>query len=705
MKTIDKYVLSRTAQRVFVESAAGRGSPPVYDEFKPVFDAKVDRIELNAADKPSRATIWFPDRRWHQRTGFEPPFNYGDKVKITIGDECVFIGFVVNYLSDFSGGSGDAGSAYERNAVVVYDFIWLLNTTSPILGQLIRGPDDYTDFGTTEQEPIVDSFTFLNGRRAVFNRDGLPNKSTTDYDKDDVIIPIFDNVDIAEYWTVRDMLCYVMSVAINRITDYYDFGDPANLPGLFDDSDFDVVVNSVCVDGLNIVEAIKLLCKSVGWSFRIDYDTGEPQLVFFKPGSAAGYSRTDEDRTILHWLYAPAVGEDISATVAAGKKLLWSGQFAQDIGNIVNAPWGMGAPDRFEFTAELVPAWKDDDLEPDTSDGNAHLFLTDADLQEEGAPDSYDYFKYYYPAGSDFRRNVGRRWSLNESGRYTSEDGGDRGKPFDFADIIDKEYILDDEGKRLYAPCNRQLLPALTIDPDTKNSIGIKVEFSFNHGNTWQTINASISSLIDECGIYIDEANLAELSDNTEGRISGGDLDGVALNLWTSLCDDKINGRSFKNGTWDTRVRVTASVQLDQRLIDRRDRRPTSGSPFLQSQIYDFSNKYGFQKRTASSKFDSSELPAWNRDDSDYFGLHLDSIQRACEDTSVSGQFTTERLWPNVFKVGDCIEKISGRDYSLAASFGEQTVFPEIIRIIILPDRQKQKLITRDLRFAETTLI
>jgi len=296
--------------------------------------------------------------------------------------------------------------------------------------------------------------------------------------------------------------------------------------------------------------------------------------------------------------------------------------------------------------------------------------------------------------------------------------------PFDFKTVIPTQHILSQTGKRLYALVNRQLLPALTLDKDTLSSIGIKVEFSFDGGETWQVIPAAISSLKDECAIYIEEANLAELVDEAEGTISGGDLDGIQLNYWTSLCDDILNERSFKDEgeeveRWKTRIRITASIQLDQRLRRFASPSPASGSPFLHRQIYDFSEKYGLIKRTESSIYApssppaDSDPPAWEVDSGDWFDKHMQAVRDANEDMSVSGQFTLERMWFDVFSIGDYIKKIEGRNYSLHANYtyqapkqGEKAriVYPEILQIIYLPDAQKMKLITRDLRFAEVVL-
>jgi len=209
---------------------------------------------------------------------------------------------------------------------------------------------------------------------------------------------------------------------------------------------------------------------------------------------------------------------------------------------------------------------------------------------------------------------------------------------------------------------------------------------------------------------------LSEIVDKSESLISGGDLDDVQLNYFTSLADDKVNSRSFKNGQWYTLVRITASVQMDQRLFSSAEDpafiAPTTvfGSPFHHSQVYDFSEKYGLAKRTDSSSFADSDMPAYEMDSSEYIDRHLLAVRQANEDRTISGRFTLERLWlgdgsaaPD-YALGDGIERITGRNYSLSVRIGGRIVHPEIIQIIYLPERQKQQLITRDLRFADVLL-
>ncbi|MFA5761809.1 MAG: hypothetical protein WC877_08640, partial [Dehalococcoidales bacterium] len=588
-----------------------------------------------------------------------------------------------------------------------------------------RGADDYA----ANQTPLSTKSTFLSGRRAIFNENGKPNcdaveltmtsPNNREYQFE---IPIFaesqkTETSAVKFWTALQMLRYIFSPLYNRSFNVFPWLDISNFYGL-DHKDFQTVLHHVVIDGLNVIEAAEVICRQLGWSFRqtdIAEAAGPPWLEFYKLGRASGYARSNDQITILHQLYAPQEAEDIRPAVERGEKMLWAFTAQKDIASVINQPIGLGSPDRFEITAELVPAWLDDDLEPDVGDD---LYLTQAQIQALSNPNSKDFYKYYHAAGSGFKRTVGRKWALNEAGDYSGPDY-DRGLPFKFETVIPGEYIwrelYNSYGvkyyKRQYAPFRRSLLACLTLNKDSLSSVGIKVEFSFDGGSNWYVIPAKISSLSDEAGIYIDEENLAEMLHPHGATISGGDLDEVELNYWTSLCDDIINGRSYKDGEWHTRVRVTASVQMDQRLITYSLRQPASGSPFNHAAVYDFSGKYGVAKRTTSSSYSSTDLTAWDVDSTKKSQQHLDSIRDANQDASICGQFTLDRLWLGDgigeadFMVGDCVEKITGREYSLAANIaGNISVYPEIIQIIYMFEQQKTKLITRDLRFAEVRL-
>ncbi len=705
----DERQLQRTGQVLIVEVNPYSGSPPAYESgWHTVWAAKVDRIEIGNGAQASIAVVSFPDLRWDADHGLR----HADRIRITTAEAdeedrtCVFSGFITNQVSSFAGGP-QKSKGHERNAVICADHRWLLQRTTVAYGQFVRGPDDYDNYGTDTQTAKADGYTYMTGRRLIFNADGKPNRDPVyaAYEVADGVsydTPIFAARESqAAAWTVKEMLAYIINVH-NTANEYFEITDPMVDPILVDD-DMDRVITHVVCDGLDVLTAIDQIVRQVGWSFREDYTSGGTALfTFYKVNSAEGATRGMMQPTIRHELHAPAAGEFIGYAVGEGRKMLVAAQIAEDIGDVINSIRGLGAPDRFEFTAELVPAWKDADLVPDTSQSNAQVYMTEADLQSDENPNGYSVYDKYHVKGDSFwsYRDVGRKWTLNEAGNY-SAGLYDRGMPFDFAGVIDAEYMLDDAGKRLYAPFNRQLLPCLTRDEQTLDSVGIKVEFSLDGGVTWQVMSGVINSLSGEAGIYIDEPNLGEMLNEGEDTISGGTLDGADLNFWTRLCDDKLQARSFKDGDWKTRVRVTASIQMDQRLVRFSEPSSAGGSPFEHKASQDHSDSHGIAKRMAASMFEAEGLPAEELDTSAWLTASLDRIREANEDMSISGQYLLDRMWLTAFACGDAIERITGRDYDLSVDYGSRTIYPEIIQIVHLPTQQKTSLITRDLRFAE----
>ena len=731
--TYDQYNQDRTAEDLLAEFAPGSGTGESigYGEWRPLYDGRVDLIEINLGKTPSRCKISFPSYRWQADTGLKS----GDRVRIRTSDPkeadkvCLFSGFVTNLRSGFTGGT-ESDPARERNAVLCLDHRWLLGVTSIVTNVLARSRVDHSYYGAANQAVIADyKLTVLNGRRVIFNerridklgRSSGPAVGNKDPDElrvkkgtDDLcFIPIFSGQPNAEPWTAGEMVRYLLAYPMNRAYEQLPIEDPADLVGL-DSADWDTQLNHVVADGLSVIDAVDLIAQKIGWTFREDYDNeGTASLVFFKHNTTGNFDSQSRDPNpiVSHLLYAPAAAESISDVVATGEKLLWQMDLDEDISRVVNYPIGRGAPEKFETTFELVPAWLDSRLVPVTSP-LTDLFFLEADLQEMTAPNEKDYFKYYHVQGSSFRPEVGRKWALNEIGTYSASFGSsyDRGAPFDFSTVIDRAYTEFSDGRERYCPFPRQFLPPLTRDGNSLSSLPIKVEFSFDGGATWQVIPCSIRSLAGEAGIYIEEANLAELVDAANSSISGGTLDGVALNYWTSLCDDSVNARVFKDDAWRTRLRVTASIQLDQRLAVAASPSAKSGSPFHHRRAIDLSGVYKFEKQMPLSSFYGGSQPVIEQDERDELTDAIDSLRDVNEDASLSGRFTLERLWTNddagsgmgkpVFLPGDQIEKIVGRDCDLRASIGSTDVYPEIVRVVYMPASQKEQLITRDLRYA-----
>jgi hypothetical protein len=139
-----------------------------------------------------------------------------------------------------------------------------------------------------------------------------------------------------------------------------------------------------------------------------------------------------------------------------------------------------------------------------------------------------------------------------------------------------------------------------------------------------------------------------------------------------------------------------------------------SGSPFQHRRAVELASKYRFERQESTSSYYGSPQPVVQQNEYQDLKDHIDFLRDANEDMTISGRFTLERMWLNdnaggglgqpVFLPGDQIQRITGRQRDLAASFGATTVWPEIVSVVYQPNAQRQQLITRDLRFAAPRL-
>lgn len=708
----DAKQLARTAQRCIAEYQSVLPTVGPAGLWIPLYDAQVLSVTHAAGANANTAAVRLPNVRWN-----ETPYHLkmGDLVRIRTADgkTVLFEGVCTQRRPSFSGGT-EKGGAFEHNDILCADYRWLLHRTSVVWGQWARGLDDYTNFGTASQSPKPNGATFLSSQRCIFNPDGKPNRDPAPlivagypgYSGSDGSYPIFcppraafADGSSAQFWTAKQMMQYLFGFFHNEVWATFPINPlDADLAGLTG-ADWDSVLNGIVVDTLSPIEAADLICRHLGWTFRQQDDLGGASLVFYKIGSVGDYTKRYD-------LHAPAVDEKIEEAVEQGLYLCCDAEIIEDLDPVVNAPVGLGAPEIYELSAELVPAWQDAHLVADPD----NLFFTETELLKMESPDNYSFYNKYHPRGAAFRRDVGRKWSLNETGAYTPEATYDRGGVFDFATVLPAEKVVP-AAKRLWGPYPRPFLDPLTFDAaEALSPAPVRVEFSFDAGATWHHIDCVIDNLKGEAGIRITEPNLSQIAGPGEPVIAGGPLAGKPLNYWTSLADDTLNARVFKTGGWHTRVRVTASVRMDQRLRYAAPPSANLASPYIHRRIYDFSDRYTYQQRTDSSLYSTSGLPAWNTDQADALQASLDRIRAACEDASISGRFTLDRLWLGagddarpVFMVGDQIRRLTGREYDLAATVAGDKVYPEIVQIHYDIERQKMTLLTRDLRLSDIT--
>ncbi|MCE5186085.1 MAG: hypothetical protein LLF76_08175 [Planctomycetaceae bacterium] len=730
----DHQQMCRTARRVI----ARRWDTPT-SAWVTLTYAKVLQVVSSIGAKPSAASFTFENVRWSVAEPYG--LQRGTRVSIITDDPIegqeaqtiLFEGVVVNFQRSFAGGDENGSGGFERLIVQCADYRWLLSQTSPIFSMVVRGVDDYdheTGMGLTNK-------CLYLARPVIFNKDGRP-----DCDAHPLIvlndsrwpgfageIPIFcpHTKTDAEFWTIRKMLRHIVSPLHNRSRPVTSFLDPlANIAGglklcQLDPSVFpelDTVVHSVAIPtGASLPEAVERILVQIGYTYREDpsNDFG-PMWTIYKPGSA---SQTVRNATtapiILQSLYAPAVNESINTSVAAGKHMVLAGLFDEDLTPTISRPYGLGASDLFEATFELVPAWKDDDLVPDTDD----LYQRESDLQQPDAdPEQYSFYQKYHVSGSLFMRDVGRKWALNESGKYTDALTYNRGVRFDFNTVCDAGLVASgDPLRRNYAPFERVFKPCLTLDKDTLNSMGVKVEFSFDGGTTWQTLQAAITVCQDECAIRIEDPNLSEILPKNTSDLNI-DIDGLGtmvtteLNYWTRLCADWFNWDADpENFSWphrQMRCRVTASVEMDQAIHAWPAQSANAGTPFEQMRIFDFTARYGRKLRMAGSVLTGSawEIPLH----SEQLSAQIDFLQSVNEDVAIASRFTLDRLWMGdgsgfpQFCCGDGITQLEGRNFSLKSGSSASSLYPEISEIVYNVQQQVMDLILRDTKMSRVQL-
>lgn len=678
--------------------------------------ALVTEVTISAGSRPSTAEFVFPDLRWNTAN----PYNLyrgAEVVVITddgIGTETIlFWGFITNFGRSFGGGNQD-GDAAESIRVRCADHRWLLAKTSPIVGIFARSIDDYDiDQQTNTWTPKDNQATLMLGRPVVFNADGRPDcdpieltiSGSSQYPGFNGTVPIHCRPGAlnAQYWTIRRMLRNILSPLYNRPRSLTAFIDPPLMDQLHPDifPDLDTVVHGLALPaGIAIPEAADRILSQIGYTYREDYYANAPAWAIYKPGYATA---TVRDRAaapvIIQELYAPAPGENIADAVAAGERMVTGGDLDEDIDPAITSPWCIGETDLFETTFELVPAWIDTDL-------LVCDHVDEADLQQDANPDQYDFYKYYHTSGSQFRRDVGRKWALNEFGAYSDKLYYDRGPVFDFAAVCNPG-LVDYDGYRNYGPFARKFLPCLTLDTGSLNSIGIKTEFSFDGGATWQTVQAAITCCRDECAIRITDPNLSDILPKNAGTITVNGKS-VEHNYWTSLCRDNANSgdnpQAYYWPNWQTKVRVTACVQMDQRLSTWLAPTPAAGTPYAQTRVFDMSDRYGRKLRMTASQATGS---AWQTPDhGDKLMAQAAYLQAANQDASVAGHLTLDRLWLGdgegfpLFCCGDGVTAIRGRNLSLEAGGVGSGIFPEIVQIVYHVQQQQMDIILRDLKKA-----
>jgi hypothetical protein len=304
-----------------------------------------------------------------------------------------------------------------------------------------------------------------------------------------------------------------------------------------------------------------------------------------------------------------------------------------------------------ESTWELKRAWSSeyDDV------GEDDLLLSSDDYRQTAA---------YH--------RVWRDWVLNEAGDYIGLRTG-----------YDEPYAFDEfDSSEPVVPRRRRFLPCLTLDEGRQpiGRQGYVIEWSDDSGVTWYTLEEledhSVEILRYECGI----------------RFSG-------LRVPQEL---------YLAGA-DARVRITASVYSDERLTYHSRRDARSIQPDITPMVIDAADKFKYAKiierdeeagigsAIAGTSYETAEV-----DDTDRIQEMAERLRRAWDQADASIPVTIPWLDGDVYKLGDVVTGMDGRDIDFSIGSVDGPKYPQIVGLSFDCQQHKQTLHLesfRDARF------
>ncbi len=222
------------------------------------------------------------------------------------------------------------------------------------------------------------------------------------------------------------------------------------------------LVAELDLTGINLLEALRDCCQQTGLSFKfipVYLPTGPRQSIVFYKGSTGVQVELNLQQS----------GERINLSktnVAAYKNQKGSS-------SVTHRYIGIGDVKIYEATFDLVKAW-------------------------DPALESTNYDVYSPSTNPDFYqvRDVYRKWTLNESGEYTS-------LPYDQGSAYDLSKLL---GTDNYLRQRRRFKPMLTTD-NQGHSLGYYLQVTHD-GENWQQYFDAFDILLDECGIWLSAERL-----------------------------------------------------------------------------------------------------------------------------------------------------------------------------------------------------
>tara|TARA_R110002167_G_scaffold61913_4_gene174901 strand:- start:4835 stop:6835 length:2001 start_codon:yes stop_codon:yes gene_type:complete len=441
-------------------------------------------------------------------------------------------------------------------------------------------------------------------------------------------------------WSLAEAVFYLFQhISVGNFTlppenDYYEFPTISDLQAIFDD---DIELSDVRIPmGSTFPEALDLLIEPFGyfWFVRSEInllDVSQHYIEFAKRGVG--------DTVSVH-MQRP--GETINNLLTSLSEF----RASYNISDLANQIKVVSSPIQFEATFELYKGWSQDD-----DDLELHQ------LKKGGDGSLYD-----------TKRDVGRRWVLNEARDHDSLRDENDGKG-----AAELAANLEQDNGLTYANAKRRKFQeCFSINPDGESS-GIIVEWfnsdlsdDDNPDGRWETVEWPFSVLEKECGIYFEGATPPE-------------------ELWALINDDPSKAR----------VRITAMVEGDIRdefLSERLDSSPNGANLTM---FLDMSSRFHFRTMFVRS-FDKERITtSINKDKDDYdnnestadsytklreFAFAVKEVEDV---TLLSCSLTPDGVDHPEFVIGKLVDKVNGRELDLNAKNPDQYErrYPQIVGI------------------------
>jgi len=366
------------------------------------------------------------------------------------------------------------------------------------------------------------STLFLRGLETTFNPRGQANAAAERVHVEGKTYPAF-GADIREAtrWGVADAIGYLLGAYVLPCDlhwpDIEQLGTLAEQRPLRD----------LNVTGLSLLQALQRCCQTGGLQFRF-----EPHPVPSGPGQAIVFYRNGCGRTVELDCQPAGAAPSLSRTNIA------SLHSERAFYPVTHRHIGQGDFKTYEATFELVKAW-----DPALEDINYALFCPSTN------PQFYE------------RKDVYRKWCLNEAGDYTAAPYN-QGEPFNFSRIFESvEYIRS----------HRRFWPALSANQQGK-SLGYVLEVSYDAGMHWWTYVDAFDNLLDECGVWL----------------SSDQLD---VDTWVAALKDGL------------KVRITASVVSDERLTSIAVDGPMTSTVPVVDHVITLPRQFRYRKVSPLSQF------------------------------------------------------------------------------------------------------